>query len=546
MKDFDAPRHNTDMNIDERLKRADPASSQGPVDGDLILRAAQTAASNGARRTQTGATWHAKARHRTGLAFGAFVTAVSLAVAVFVAVPGVVGQGQPEPRTEFLDATGGPEFAGPEDPVVGSSAIPTAAYGAVASLALTDSANLPSLRKPIRYYPYGQFVSQAYNTWWHALGIPQLFAAVALISKNVTFAPSPGLLKHKNAVGVVYRVLPNATATAAADTLARLFGLSEPIRTSKAGAYGLKTVTVGSLPSNALSMAGVGQDYTSAPYRGLALIGSKNGIRWVYGNSKATAWRDCRPGDSISKNVSIISRGRTVNSSGGAKYKNTCRALPSGLGPNRSLAVDRAKLLFHSLGYKTGSTEAKTPNGGLFIVANGFDESRDGRATYFQGTVSGFLKVAGQVTTLAQKVVFSSSSQQIVSAEGFIGNAVAVNSALLKTPAAASRQISVYDQDPTNSIQLFNPKNVAYDYPRTDLSSSILNAPAGDASKPGAHPKRIVVTKFKIFPGVVSAYDGSTWLIPSYAFSDSGGYLGSVKALPSSKLKVYNPQITQN
>jgi hypothetical protein len=400
-----------------------------------------------------------------------------------------------------------------------------------ASASSTSGANLPALTEPIRYSAFGPYASPKYSLWSQALEIPEVISGVALVTKNVTFAPSASLINHAPETGVIYKLMPTQTFAEAGKRLAQAFGVGQPLRASQPARYGSITVTAGSVPPTPASFE-LGQPNSRLNYRGVAAIWSKNGVRWVYGNSQAMAWRDCKPGDSMKSNVSIISRGSS-------KGRTTCRVLPSGQGPNRSEAMARAGSIFQSLGYKTGTSLASTPNGGLFLVAQGFGEESAGRQTYYQATISGYLKVAGQVTTLAQKVVFTSSSSQIVSAQGFLGRAKAAYITKLKSPAQAARQISLYDSDSVDSIHLLEVTNPGA-YLRSDLSTSITNAPSGIPILGDPNTVNISVTKFRIVPGVIEAYDGSTWLIPSYEFTDKGGYLGAVKGLPNSLLKRFD------
>lgn len=523
MKDFRSPGHNPDMNIDERLRQADPAKNFAGPDQSLVLRAAERAAITSSRLGTGNLTGFTNNQRRVVLGLSGFATALALVVAVVVVSP----WNHAEKTTSFPIS----EVAGPETPVASSSALPVLAQ-ATGAAATTYTANLPALTQSIRYYPYGQYVSEKYNEWSQALAPLSVTSGVALVAFDVAFEPSESLKLSKTQTGVLYKVRPSVGIADSAKTLKKLFGIGNRLEISKPGAYGSVTATAGYVPPAAV-LTGIGQAGTEKPYRGVAAIGTSNGIRWVYGNSRAMAWRKCKPGDSMNKNVSIISHYASKVSKG-------CVALPSGLGPTESEAKDRAQLLFQSLGYKTSKSLKATPEGGLFVTTQGFNESLDGRETYYEGTVSGYLKVAGEITTLAQKVVFTSSSQQIVSAEGFIGNAVATHSANLKSPALAARQISVYDMDPVNSMKLLNAKHPGWEYVRSDLSTSITKAPWGDATRPNAKPRKIFVTRYRVVPGVIQAYDGSTWLIPTYEFSDKAGYLGAVKALAPSLLKRYD------
>ena len=491
MKEFGSPKQNLDMKIDERLRQADPARNPIELDEGLVLRAANKAADNkAAGRSNTNAAKALNARRIT-LGLSGLVTAVAVATAVIIELPG----------SQAIKS------------------LPT-------SEAFTQNAgSLPVLPGAIRFSPFGKYLSPQYNSWNQALSIPSFVAGAALITKNVAFSPTESLLKQQPTVGTVYQIKPSETVVEAGTTLAALFGLDQPLKISKPHKYGAVTVTVGRIPST-LSTMGVDQP-NSQGYRGFAAFGSKTGISWVYGNSRAMAWRTCRPGDSLKINVSMISRG-------GAKGQNNCKSLPSGLGPTKSDAIERAKLLFKSLGYKTGNTPASTPNGGLYLVAHGFDDTLNGRPNYYQATVSGYLKVAGQVTTLAQNITFTSSSNRIVSAQGFIGNYKARYSAQLKSPAVAVGQISVFNDSP-DSMALLDIKNPG-SYVRSDLSTSITRAPTGSPTPRNDATAIVHVSRYKILPGVIEAYDGQIWLIPTYEFTDKGGYLGAVKALPISLL----------
>ena len=494
MKEFEPSKQNIDMTIDERLRQADPARNLTALDQDLVLRAAQRASARGMRARFSSGPWASKGPQRLALGLSGFVAAVAVVVAVVALQPAV--------------------------------RVPKTVVAARASS--TSGANLPALTEPIRYSAFGPYASPKYSLWSQALEIPEVISGVALVTKNVTVAPSASLINHAPETGVIYKLMPTQTFAEAGKRLAQAFGVGQPLRASQPARYGSITVTAGSVPPTPVSFE-LGQPNSRLDYRGVAAIWSKNGVRWVYGNSQAMAWRDCKPGDSMKKNVSIISRMSEKN----LRY---CRVLPSGMGPTSAEALARAGSIFQSLGYRTSTTLASTPNGGLYLVAQGFGEQSAGRQTYYQATISGYLKVAGQVTTLAQKVMFTSSSQQIVSAQGFMGNVKTAYVAKLKSPAQAARQISIYDTDPVNSIQLFDPKAPG-SYLRSDLSTSILKAPVGDPSRPTANPVTITVSKFRIVPGVIEARDGTTWLIPSYLFTDKGGYLGAVKALPNSLLK---------
>jgi len=494
MKDFEQSKQNIDMTIDERLRQADPARNQVALDEGIVLRAAQRVSARGFRFRYFSGIWEPRGPRRLALGLSGFVAAVAVVTAVMTV--------QQEVKVDK----------------------PLAA----ASSSLAPGNNLPPLTEPIRYSTFGQYQSQKFSQWSQALSIPEVISGVALVSKNVTFAPSASLNNRAPKTGVIYKLTSNQTVSEAGKRLAQAFGVGQPLRVSKPARYGSITATAGTVPHAPASFS-FGQPNVRLRYRGVAAIGSNSGVRWVYGNSRAMAWRDCRPGDSMKKNVSIISRMSEKN----LRY---CRVLPSGMGPTSAEALARAGSIFQSLGYRTSTTLASTPNGGLYLVAQGFGEQSAGRQTYYQATISGYLKVAGQVTTLAQKVMFTSSSQQIVSAQGFMGNVKTAYSAKLKSPAQAARQISIYDTDPVNSIQLFDPKAPG-SYLRSDLSTSILKAPVGDPSRPTANPVTITVSKFRIVPGVIEARDGTTWLIPSYLFTDKGGYLGAVKALPNSLLK---------
>jgi hypothetical protein len=524
MKDFDSLRHNPDMNIDDRLRQADPAKGFPELDQGLVLNAAERTKAWGRRKASVGQTWEAMQKRRSVMGLSGLATALALVVAVVVVSPST----QPGKAPEALTS----EVAGPQAPVTPSSALPTVTQLTGAAATAEYTATLPMLTQAIRYYPYGQYVTKKYNEWSQALAPLGSFSGPALVAFDVKFEPSTALMARKAPSGILYKIRPAVGIQDAASSLKKLFGLGSKLEVSKPGPYGSVTVTAGYVPPTAV-LTGIGQAGTEKQYRGIAAIGSANGIRWVYGNSRAMAWRKCQPGDSMNKNVSIISHYANKVSKG-------CVALPSGLGPTESEAIDRAKLLFQSLGYKTSTSLKATPEGGLFVTTQGFNESLDGRATYYEGTVSGYLKVAGVVTTLAQKVIFTSSSQQIVSAEGFIGNAVPTQLAALKSPALAARQISVYDGDPVNSMNLLDEKHPGWEYIRSDLSTSITKAPPGDATRPNAKPKKIFVTRYRIVPGVIQAYDGSTWLIPTFEFSDRGGYLGAVKGLRGSLLKKYD------
>jgi len=501
MKEFDSPRQNIDMKIEERLRQADPARNAEVLDEGLVLKAAKLADARRLAGDVSEASWITRNPRRLTLGLSGLVTATALATAFVVVLPGSEAN-KPLPSSTNSIASGG---------------------------------QLPTLPEPISYSNFGQYISPEYNSSSQALAVPNVVAGVALMTKNVDFSPSKSILKLRPSFATIYKVTSNETVLDTGKKLAELFALEQPLRISKPGRFGSTTATVGSIPSTP-TLPGIGQP-NSPSYRSVAVTGSKNGISWVYGNSRAMAWRPCKSGDSMNKNVSIISRG-------GSKGHTSCQALPSGLGPTSTEALDRAKQLFQGLGYQTGTTVASTPEGGLYLVAQGFGEQIEGRLTYYLGTVSGFLKIGGQVTTLAQKVFFTSSSKQIVSAQGFIGNAKPVYTSILKSPAIAARQISVYDQGP-DSMQLIDLKNPG-SYIRIDYSTSIKKAPNGNPVPHNAKTKTIYISKFHLVPGVIQGTDGSTWLIPTYEFTDGGGYLGAVKGIPRALLLNQDASTAQN
>ena len=516
------------MDLDKRIKAADPAKGRNLPDQDQTWNNIQVAITNSrlARSRVRSIAWAT-----SGLAFA--TVAVLTVMSVTAQGPRLHSNNtnyalsSPAPAHSLVP---GSNTAGPASPSgTAETAFAAAAQVTGAENFLATAAPKPSLEPIIVGTP--DYAMSVYQSWQSALGAISYLAGPALISHDIAFKPSARLKRAKATDRTVYKVTPTQDAKSLAMLLKRAFGIKAPLKVeAELDRNRSTTITAGHIDKA-----------TGGVHHGLAVLVGPTQAQWSYGDSGAVAWRLCHKGDKQGQpSISIIERGTD------AKGARTCRVLPRDLGPTKKEALTTAKAIFRQLGFESTTDLKAAKNGQLWISTAQLGTQAKYRYDVF--AVSGYLMVAGKPTTLAQTITFSASSKRIWSATGFQGSAKAVGRYPTVTPRFGVGRISEFDNGPMSAkhIDLKNP----YSWYYSNLSSSIAKAPnlqydgkSGNLHRVTGRTKLIYATGLHTFPAVVEDHRGVTWIVPAYEYRDHNGYLGSVIALTESEfIKGLNPK----
>jgi hypothetical protein len=472
MKDSNPTQHNQDMNLDERFKRADPAAGAPALDPVII----------------TGAITRAESKTPKARRNGFLVASISMATAIAVAITVPMLGSHSSQVTKI---------------VASESELPHSGLG-------------PLVRQG--FAP----TTERFNTWQAAGGGMSVLSGVAMISRNVTYGAAKSISEDQGTTQNLYKVKPTQSTESFANQVAQALELVYPLHISRGldttKSTILTTVTGGNIPAKQPSKQ-----------IGLTVVGGPGFQTWNYGDASALAYRPCRKGDSPNdKGVDMIS-----HSADGQGHK-SCQVLPSGLGPTKNQAIATAQRIFAKLGYRNSTKAEQVKDGELLVVATNWGSLKDNPARHSFGWTSaqvvGFLKVNGQITRLSQQISWSNSSPKIWNASGFGGQPVLWRQVPTIPVAQATQRISQYDGGPYSATPFFATMP-SYFSPAI-YSKSFTSAPVGQFGKKGkSKTKKIFATRFDRFTAVVTGFDGTRWLVPSYSFSDAGGYLGGTIAM---------------
>jgi hypothetical protein len=480
MKDSNRSQHNQDMNLDIRIKQADPAVNTAALSDEVILLGLAKA----------------KTPKRPTFVSPRLVPALGLATAIALAI-----------TTPLINRPG-----------AGSDAHTSSMAQA------TGSANKPIVEQ-------NQFPSNTKNfdTWQMLTGAVTVTSGVAMINKNVTYRAAESIASMRGSDQELYKIVPTENTLSFANRVAKALTLIYPLKAvTNSDGTNLTTVTGGNIFSKKQSKR-----------IGLTVEGGQKSQNWSYGDGSATAFRPCRKGDVLgAKGIDIISH------SGDGKGNNNCEVLPSGLGPTKNQAVAIARRIFAGLGYQSSTDITKVKDGQLYVVATqwGSNHSNPNLHSYewSNAQVYGYLMVNGQVTKLCQQIFWTNSSQKILSASGFGGKPVRWLKVKTIPIAQAAKRISQYDGGDLSATPFIRSNQASWGYPK--YSDTFNKAPAGSPLAAGGKGKTKVIyaTSFTRFSSPVVGTDGTKWLVPSLAFRDSGGYLGGAIAMRSQDFATYD------
>ncbi len=471
MKDLTPSRQNQDMELDARIKQADPAIGTSTLSEEVILSGLNKA---------TKPKRFALRRPRLFPALG-LVTAMALAIAIpLINRPGVPSDSVTNPVAQASNAT--------KQPIV-------------------EQDQFPSNTK-------------TFDTWQVLTGAGTAMSGIAMMSKNVTYRTAGSIASMRGNDQELYKIVPTENTLSFANRLAKALALPYPLTAiTNSDGTNLTTVTGGTITSKHQSKR-----------IGLTVEGGQKFQNWSYGDGSATAFRPCRKGDLLgAKGIDIISH------SGDGKGHNKCEVLPSGLGPTKNQAIAAARRIFTQLGYQSTTDITKIRDGQLYVVANQFGSGKSNpnlkSYEWSNAQVYGYLVANGQVTKLCQQITWSNSSQRILNASGFGGKPVKWLTVKTIPVAQAAKRISQYDGGALSATPFFASNPVSWGYPK--YSDTFTKAPAGTPDSSGGKTKTkvIYVTAVSRFSSPVNGIDGTKWLVPSLAFRDAGGYLGGAIAM---------------
>lgn len=471
MKDSARPRQNQDMELDARIKKADPAADAVALDEQVILSGVDKASNP----------------RRFPLPKPRLLPALGIATAVALAIA-IPFMNRTEVAADFVTTPVAQATNSTKQPIVEQNQFPSN--------------------------------SKTFDTWQVLTGAGTAMSGVAMMSKNVKYRATGSIAPVQGSDQELYKIVPTESTLSFANRLAKALDLTYPL-SAVTTSYGMNitTVTGGNISSKHQSKR-----------IGLTVEGGQTFQNWSYGDGSATAWRTCQKGDmSGAKGIDIISH------SGDGKGHNKCEVLPSGLGPTKNQAIAAARRIFSQLGYQSTTDIRNIKDGQLYVVATQFSSSSSNpnlkSYEWSNAQVYGYLVANGQVTKLCQQITWTNSSQKILNASGFGGKVVPWLNVKTIPVAQAAKRISQYDGGALSATPFFASNPVSWGYPK--YSDTFNNAPTGSTDSSGGKTKTkvIYVTAFSRFSAPVTGLDGTKWLVPSLAFRDAGGYLGGVIAM---------------